>query len=397
MKHQQFSVVLITVLSLGDTLAQDKDIHSVGVAPDVRNTGQQVLQLVRDASYPEAFSYLGGVREMSDGRLMVADPLGQVLVLVDFTTETADTIGRVGSGPQEYQQPDAVFPLPGDSTLLVDLGNARLRVIAPDGTFRTTMPLTREGAGGAFTIVMPRFTDGSGRIYFQPESFTAGRPADSAAIARVNPTTGVIDTVAMVKLPEVNPSTSGRVIMLSAGPLRPQDGWAVGLDGRIAIARARDYSIEWIHPDGGVLHGPSNDYDPVRVGRAEKQRWLNGSSSTEVNVGMRRMADGTRHTRLSRGGATTSRRGIDSYDWPDVLPPFRFKRVFVSPDGDAWVERYVTAGAAPVIDVFDARGRKQGSITLPVDRRVVGFGRSVVYLARTDEFDLQWLERYRIN
>ncbi len=388
MRYRPSSVLLMMVLSLGATLAHDKDIHAAG---------QQVVHLVRDASYPEAFSYLGAVREMSDGRLMVADPLGQVLVLVDFATGTGDTIGRVGSGPQEYQQPDAVFPLPGDSTLLVDLGNARLRVVAPDGTFRATMPLTRDGATGAFTIVMPRFTDGSGRIYFQPESFTAGRPPDSAAVGRIDPATGVIDTVAMVKLPEPNPSTSGRVIMLGAGPLRPQDGWAVGWDGRIAIARARDYSIEWIHPDGGVVYGPPNDYDPVRVGRAEKQRWLDESSSTEVNVGIRRMADGTRHTRLSRGGGASSRRDVDAYDWPDVLPPFRAKGVFVTPDGDAWVERYVTAGAAPVLDVFDARGRKQRSITLPADRRVVGFGRSVVYLARTDEYDLQWVERYRTD
>jgi len=327
---------------------------------DARSTSQQAIQLFRDASYPEPFSYVGGVRETADGRLMVADPVGQVLVLANLESGIADTIGRVGSGPQEYRQPDAVFPLPGDSTLLVDLGNARLVVIAPNGTFRQTMPLAREGSGGAFMIVMPRFVDRAGRIYFQPESFTSGRPPDSAAVGRFSPA-GEIDTVAMVKLPEVNPSTSGRVVMLSAGPLRPRDGWAVGTDGRVAIARARDYSIEWILPDGGVVRGPSNHHDPVRVGRAEKERWLNESSATDVNVGIQRMANGTRHMRFSRGSAATSQFRLDSYDWPDVLPPFRAKRVLVSPDGDAWVERYVRAGAASVIDVFDATGHKKGA------------------------------------
>jgi hypothetical protein len=49
-----------------------------------------------------------------------------------------------------------------------------------------------------------------------------------------------------------------------------------------------------------------------------------------------------------------------------------------------------------VIDVFDGSAKKTGEVLLPVGCRVVGFGRGTVYLARTDQDDLQWLERYRI-
>ena len=37
-----------------------------------------------DAAFPEAFSMISGLRELADGRVMIADPLGQTLVVVDF-------------------------------------------------------------------------------------------------------------------------------------------------------------------------------------------------------------------------------------------------------------------------------------------------------------------------
>ena len=38
-----------------------------------------------------------------------------------------------------------------------------------------------------------------------------------------------------------------------------------------------------------------------------------------------------------------------------------------------------------------------GRVILPEMRSVVGFGDGVVYLARTDEFDLQWLEKHSLE
>ena len=67
----------------------------------------------------------------------------------------------------------------------------------------------------------------------------------------------------------------------------------------------------------------------------------------------------------------------------------------VSPDGEMWVERHVKAGAPRQYDVFGTGGERLRSMILPESRRIVGFGDGVVYLARTDEVDLQWLERYK--
>ena len=61
------------------------------------------------------------------------------------------------------------------------------------------------------------------------------------------------------------------------------------------------------------------------------------------------------------------------------------------------VERYVASGDDPQFDVFDENGQKQGELKLPAGRQLVGFGDGTVYLARIDEDDLQWLERYRMR
>ena len=87
---------------------------SAGEAPP--STGLETGQFARlelEVAYPEAFSFLNGVRELSDGSIMVADPLSQVVLKLDLVAGMADTLGRVGEGPGEYMQPDQVFPLPG--------------------------------------------------------------------------------------------------------------------------------------------------------------------------------------------------------------------------------------------------------------------------------------------
>lgn len=370
----------------------------LGVACLVLGTplgAQQVTQLAPDGAFPESFSYLGIVREMPDGRVMVADPLGQVLVIADLASGAADTLGGVGAGPREYKQPDRVFPLPGDSTLLLDLGNTRMTVIAPDGTFGETYSVSQsEGAG--MLLVLPRAVDADGNPYYLHQAFGPGGPPDSATIRRFDRRTGESDVIGSVKLPAVEETGSQGRRMLRMVPLSPRDDWAVAQDGRVAIVRARDYSVEWVHTDGRVVAGPPQEYRPVRVRDAEKQEWLDESGREGVSIGLRMGTGGERSVSLRRGGGGPPTADLDSYEWPDVAPPFRYGRAIVSPDGALWVERYVPAGADPVIDVFDGEGQKVGAITLPAARRVVGFGDGTVYLARTDEFDLQWLERYRL-
>lgn len=356
---------------------------------------QQAVRLSPAGSYPESFGYMNWVRELPDGRVMVADALGQVLVVADLDRGRADTLGSVGSGPKEYRQPDAVYALPGDSTLLLDLGNARLTVIAPDGTFGQTYPITQGDLQG-MTIILPRAVDHAGNIYYLQEmGRLAGGSRDSATVTRFDRASGQSTPVGRVKLPELVESGGPNARMIGMKPLSPRDDWAVAPDGRVAFVRSVDYSVRWVGPDGSAVTGLANAFKPVKVGEAEREEWQSDQARAGVNVSIAATSDGSRSMSFRRGGG----RGPQppTGEWPGEAPAFRYGRSIVSPAGDLWVERYVPAGQQPVIDVFDGSGKKTGEVRLPVGCRVVGFGRGTVYLARTDQDDLQWLERYRIG
>lgn len=355
-----------------------------------------------DATYPEALNYVSGIRELPDGKLLVSDGLGQELLLMDIEQGTAEVVGRNGAGPEEYRNPDLLFPMAGDSTLLVDLGNGRLTVLGPDLQFGETMPIGQDGGGGQLSIVLPRGVDFQGRIYFQgrgPRRMGQGALPDSAVVLRWDRATGTIDTLVSVKLQERTRSVSGggnnRNVSIQTLPLTPQDAWGVGFNGRLAVARSGDYHLEWIDPDGTVVAGEPVEYKPVRVGGAEKERWIQNvgrsglGMSISVNNGVRQMA-------FSRGGRGAQDQ-VDQYQWPEVMPAFSTPSVEVTPWGNAWVERSVPAGAEPVFDVFGSDGSHQGRVILPAGRQVVGFGEGAVYTVTFDEFDLQWLERYPIH
>ena len=46
--------------------------------------------------------------------------------------------------------------------------------------------------------------------------------------------------------------------------------------------------------------------------------------------------------------------------------------------------------------MFDATGKVVSRVALPADTLLLGFGNGTVYLARSDEDDLQYLQRYKL-
>lgn len=82
-------------------------------------------------------------------------------------------------------------------------------------------------------------------------------------------------------------------------------------------------------------------------------------------------------------------------DWPEVKAAFSTAAVSVTDDGTIWVRRYVAAGSIPEYDVFDSRGQRIQTVVLRQNARVAGFGKGVVYVTRSDEYDLQWLQKHK--
>jgi len=354
--------------------------------------------------FPEDFGTIQTVRELNDGTVLVADPLTKTLYLVDMETMTRRVVGSEGEGPEEYGQPDAVWPLPGDSTLLVDLGNGRLVALGPDLGFGRTMPiaLSEPRPGSMLVLALPQGVDGQGRIYSRAMGgMGASRLPDSAAVLRIDRATRSAEPVASFKLADRTQTTSGeannRQVAIRNVPLSAEDAWGVAPDGTLVLARAGNYHVEWVAPDGSVTRGPAVPFEGVRIGTAEKEEWLadQGRSGGGIQVGVEIM-NGSAQMSFQRGGGNSPPNEMDRYSWPDRKPPFYGGRIPVDGAGRAWVRRHVAAGAPSTYDLFDRHGARVGTVTLDAGRRIVGFGASSVYAVAFDELDLNHLERYEL-
>ena len=357
-----------------------------------------------EAVYEESFSVVSTVREMPDGRVLVADALGQVLVRLDLDAGTADTLGRVGEGPEEYRQPDAVWPLPGGKTLLVDLGNGRLTELSPELEFGDTRPyaLGELGPGRELVLAIPQAVDDRGRLYFRSFGRMGGGElaSDSAYILRLDLESEVVDSVGRIKLAGTTTRTSGgpnnQNTSVSPIPLSAADAWGVSADGRVVIVRSGDYHVDWIGSGGDVVSGPAVAYEPVRIGRGERQEWADSRSETGGGLGISLSVSNNAMTMTASRGGGSNDDDLDQYEWPDYAPAFYGRPVPVDPAGRAWVRRHLDAGEAPVYDVFDGTGERRMVVQLLPGRRVVSFGDGKIYLVRMDEYGLQYLERYAL-
>ena len=354
------------------------------------------------AAFPEDFGTIQTVRELPSGKVLVADPLSKALYLVDMASGTRVQVGSEGQGPQEYRQPDTVWPLPGDSTLLVDLGNGRVVVVGPDLSFGRTLPLavSEPGPGRTLVLALPQGVDGRGRIFTRAMGGMGGGPLpDSAAILRIDRGTRATDTVGNFKLSDRTQSTSGgasnRNVQISNVPLSAEDAWGVAADGFVAVARAGDYHLDWISPDGRVIRGAPVPFEAVRIGTAEKEEWVaeQGRSGGGIGIGVE-VNNGQVTMTFARGGGGGPRREIDGYTWPERMAPFAGGRIPIDLLGRAWVRRALKAGAPSTYDVFDRSGKRVGSVSLAPGKRVVGFGKGSVYVVSYDELDLNYLEVY---
>ena len=365
-----------------------------------------------DLEYAEPFSCISGLRELSNGRVIVGDAREKTLQLIDLRSGAVTKIGREGQGPAEWGSPAGLFAGVGDTTLLWDQANRRFLVIHPDGTPGRTFMTSAESGSGITIFTPPRGVDRLGRIYMPGSDFARGpdgapTAADSAAILRFDPRSGRTDTLGFVRNPkaDIQTQSAGRrnmIMIMAPNPMLPQTTWTVAPDGRVAIVRPEPYQVEWLGANRAKSAGPVIRYQRLPVTQADKEAVppINNCATTITIGGPGRGGGGGAVPSSGRG---TERRVAPRDDWPEYKPPFLaggrgVGNVVAAPNGDVWVLRARPAGdEVPTYDIFDARGQLTGRIALPKKTTFVGFGNGTIYLSRMDEDDLLYLQRYRLD
>ncbi len=283
----------------------------VGVAATVFTSSGTLAEMQQQslgdaqAVFPEPFSRIVGLRELSDGRVLIADQLERHVSFIDFASGEVDRVGRRGQGLGEYESPRGLFPLSSDASMLVDFGTMRMTRVEPNGRLTESWPLISTDDG--IRIVRPTASDALGHVYHSSAgTFLRARqpgpaPTDSAPVLRWNLETDTPDTVATLYAPLAVSSSSGRrggggfsfniaggarITGFQRRPFLPRDSWTVTADGRVAVVRASEYRVDWYAPDGRETSGPVVDYDRIRITQAEKEAWADQQGSQQMTMRM---------------------------------------------------------------------------------------------------------------
>ena len=278
-----------------------------------------------EVEFPDPFDHVTAVRELHDGRLIVADVFARTVSLVDLTSGQASAIGREGQGPNEFGFPFGLVPLPNDTTWLVDPAQSRFLVILPDGTPAGTVPFP-DGFGG---LVRVKGADAHGRLYAQGSGINIGSGGDprslpdSAPVLVWDRAAKSVTPVGKVKTPALAISTSGnannRSVMMRQQPFPMADDWAVTNVGRVGYVRSGTYHVEWGEPAPRV--GPPVVYKPVPVTAADKKEVEDRMNDRRGALRISRaIGDGGGSARPS--SAPPPDPGEPQVDWPEQKPPF---------------------------------------------------------------------------
>ena len=368
-----------------------------------------------DAEFSQPFSIMASIRQLRDGRVLVADRSDKTVQLIDFVRQTATPVGRTGQGPGEFGIPYRLFGLRGDTTLLADLQNLRYLVISPSGKAGDVFAL--DDTPDRRVVGVADAVDRTGRLYFFVDDRYGARDASglSAAqdkiVVRRDRVSRRVDTVTTLATPPGRRNATrslpgGKVFDYTNRPLAPEDAVAFAADGRIAVVRAADYHVEWIGVNGNIVKGPPVPYDAPHVTQADKDAFVAhqtraGQIIVFVQGGATPPPTSGSGARTPPPGAMPAPRGLmDAADvvWPARMPAFLGSAAKVADDGRLWVLRVGAASDnTPDYDVFDERGQRVERVALPKGTRLMGFGAGAVYLVRTDADDLQYLQRYQVR
>ena len=370
-------------------------VLAVITAATARAQNVRQLELVRPlARSANGYTDIVGVRELPDGRLVAVDLRERRIVLLDLARGTARDIGREGQGPREFTAAFTLVPWLGDSVLVY--GRRDFLKISPAGE-----PVSRFAVNEAVTRIpgglgAPRFADRHGNIYFERskplEQAPNGRYVATvdASFWRWNVRTNAVDSVGAFRHRDPK-----QVLTTSYRPYPARDGTAVLSDGRVVVVHATDYRVEILRDGRRVVEGPRVAYTPLAVGRDERDAFRDDAIRRprgSITV------SGANGKPLQGAERDAARREINIPDdaFPSRMSPIVDERAtFVDPADRIWVARTWAASTTDrLFDVFNDRAELVARVTIRNRGRVVGFGKSSVYVVTPDDDDVEWIERY---
>ncbi len=351
----------------------------------------QVLKIGSLGDDPDyAFGAVTGIALLSDGRIVVADGIARHLkfFLADGSYER--TVGRAGSGPQEFGDVLELLVLPGDTLVVADWRNQRVSRIDPEGTWLGGIRVPREeGFPGNWDIGPLGMIASFLSLPYQ----LVGEPT-LTPVVRLDPTFSVADTLLWLPPRRVySSSASGQEFRYHPG----EPDFCLRSSGGLVSGHSDSYELR-LHSDEGVLERI------IRLSRPKVP-----FTDQDQSVVLEQVA-----TVLTQRGRSPERIA-QRQSWTrfeSVYPAFG--AIHCGPSGSVWRQRLRpwssltedelprmgiagTPPPAPEFDVFDSNGRYMGVVRVPSRFQLHDFRGMVAYGVWLDELDVPYVVGLRID
>jgi hypothetical protein len=374
--------------SAGIRLIDNRSADS-GWAGQARWTVSQDLSIGTDSGAVEfQFGRIGDLAVSPDGDIAVIDQLGGAVRVFDRTGTLVRSVGRSGRGPGELSRSaNGIHWLGGDTLLVLDPGEARMTVFAPDGSVGATTPLPLAPRGQGWM----RLPGGDFLMRGLTISRVEGQFRFWDALLRVQADGMRSDTLLEFEYTKTDLGGPGRlrIPLIVNNPT-----WTRLSDGRIAwTALDRDYVQ--VHDSTGRI-----------AARIRSAQWL----SREVTE-----ADRTKMVEMLRVKLQSIGGDASFADSPQVEAPAHFPAITTvraGPMGTIWVQ---LMGPVESIDpmavnapdradflggstwhVLEPSGAFRGAIELPRRFRIFRMTEDAIYGAARDDDGVERVIRLRL-
>ncbi len=414
------SALAMTCSAVANAPAEQQGVPVVSVSPVLAKTSTTLGAVL-------------GVRELPGGRLLVNDAGRRQIKTFDstFANVSITLDSTPGSSNSYFATPSNIARYLGDSTLFSNNREQALLVLDNMGRVARAVALPPiQGSEYAFErqFPVPRVADNIGRLLAEGGTrIRGGEVADSTLVLRADLDTRQVEIVGAKrgsgsKLRNDPPENGYRIVTSIIQPVPTDDSWSVLSDGTIAFVRARDYHIDWIHPDGSKSSTEKLPFDWKRLTDADKQHLIDSARvvwdslmairNTRVNTparGEEGGGDPSAGRGRSGGGAPLpgQQGSIQRMEFPplneipDFYPPIHRNASIADMDGNLWILPTTSAQSKQGELVYDVVNPRQGlfqRVRMPVGRSIAGFGKGgIVYLQAGDRTNGFYLERVKVE
>ena len=264
-----------------------------------------------------------------DDGAVIADGQGALLYVIDGEG-AAQTVGRRGEGPGEFQSPISVVATADGHLAVWDDALARVTRVSVDGELIDTRPF----APGRFDMGRPAGMIGDAHLGWIPSSLVM-RPGDGESFWHESP-------LVVTDLASLTPDTAGVVPFVrlemegdrpNSNPFLSFGSGDVRLGGFVWATNDRT-EVRWLAADGSTERIARWGQDAVRVDDA---LWAEYEASVRANSSSDDDPESAQRI--------TERLRNQREDAPDQLPFFRW--VVATPQGTTWLSEYTMSAEFP--------------------------------------------------